>query len=245
MTGPHASLHVDTAMVLSAGLGTRMAAVNGKLPKPLISLKGKALIDRVLDRIAAAGVHRAVVNVHHHADLIERHLKGRQFPRIEFSDERASLLDTGGGVKKALPRLGPCPFLIHNADSVWIESVGSNLARLFASWDGERMDCLLLLAPASISQGYQGRGDFALEADGRIRRRGEQEVVPFVFAGVSIAHPRLFDGSPEGAFSLNLVWNRSIAAGRAWGVRMEGMWMHVGTPEALAQAEQCLNDAAN
>lgn len=245
MAEPHTALNVDTAMVLSAGLGTRMAPVNGKLPKPLILLNGRTLIDRVLDRIAAAGVERAVVNVHHHADLIERHLKARQIPRIEFSDERARLLDTGGGVKKALPRLGSRPFLIHNADSVWIESVGSNLARLFDRWDGERMDCLLMLAPASISQGYQGRGDFALEADGRIRRRGEQEVVPFVFAGVSIAHPRLFEGSPEGAFSLNVLWSRSIAAGRAWGVRMEGVWMHVGTPEALAQAEQCLNDAVN
>jgi N-acetyl-alpha-D-muramate 1-phosphate uridylyltransferase len=245
MSGPHTRLHVDTAMILSAGFGTRMAPVNGALPKPLIRLKGTTLIDRVLDRVAEAGVRRAVVNVHHHADLIERHLKARGSPRIEFSDERARLLDTGGGVKQALPRLGPRPFLIHNADSVWIESVGSNLARLFASWDGERMDCLLMLAPASISQGYQGRGDFALETDGRIRRRGEQEVVPFVFAGVSIAHPRLFEGSPEGPFSLNVLWSRSIAAGRAWGVRMEGVWMHVGTPEALAQAEQCLNHAAD
>jgi MurNAc alpha-1-phosphate uridylyltransferase len=245
MTGADTALPVDTAMVLSAGLGTRMAAVNGKLPKPLIPLKGTALIDRVLDRIAAAGVRRAVVNVHHHADLIERHLKDRRIPRVEISDERALLLDTGGGVKKALPRLGPRPFLIHNADSVWIESVGANLARLFDGWEGERMDCLLMLAPVSISQGYQGRGDFALEADGRIRRRGEQEVVPFVFTGVSIAHPRLFEGSPEAPFSLNVLWSRSIAAGRAWGVRMEGVWMHVGTPEALAQAEQCLNDAAN
>ena len=150
MSGAGKPLRLDTAMVLSAGLGTRMAALNGNLPKPLITLNGQALIDRVLDRIAAAGVERAVVNVHHHADLIERHLKGRQTPLIEFSDERAARLDTGGGVKKALPRLGPDPFLIHNADSVWIESVGSNLARLCDSWEEEEMDCLLLLAPASI-----------------------------------------------------------------------------------------------
>jgi MurNAc alpha-1-phosphate uridylyltransferase len=244
MIGANTPLNVDTAMVLSAGLGTRMAALNGKLPKPLLALNGKPLIDHVLDRLAQVGVRRVVINVHHHADLIEHHLKGRRSPRVTFSDEREHLLDTGGGAKKALPRLGPRPFLIHNADSVWIESVGSNLARLIAAWDEERMDCLLLLAPQSISQGYQGRGDFALEPDGRIRRRGEQEVVPFVFAGVSMAHPRLFVHSPEGAFSLNLLWSRSIAAGRAWGMRMEGVWMHVGTPEALAQAEQCLNDAA-
>jgi N-acetyl-alpha-D-muramate 1-phosphate uridylyltransferase len=211
----------------------------------LIPLNGRTLIDRVLDRLAEAGVRRAVVNLHHRADLIERHLRDRASPRVEFSDERAALLDTGGGTTKALPRLGPAPFLIHNADSVWIESVGSNLARLIDSWHEERMDCLLLLAPASISQGYLGRGDFALEADGRIRRRGEQEVVPFVFAGVSIAHPRLFDDSPDGAFSLNWLWTRAITAGRAWGMRMEGVWMHVGTPEALALAEQCLNDAAS
>jgi MurNAc alpha-1-phosphate uridylyltransferase len=237
-------LQLDTAMVLSAGLGTRMAPLNGSLPKPLVALAGKPLIDHVLDRIAAAGIARAVVNVHHFADLIEAHLAQRRTPRIEISDERAARLDTGGGVKKALDRLGAKPFLIHNSDCVWIESVGSNLERLSAAWDEARMDCLLMLAPLSISQGYQGRGDFAVESDGRIRRRGEQEVVPFVFSGVSIAHPRLFDRTPEGAFSLNLVWSRAIAAGRAHGVRMEGIWMHVGTPEALAQAERCLSDAA-
>jgi N-acetyl-alpha-D-muramate 1-phosphate uridylyltransferase len=236
MSGPF-----DVAMVLCAGLGTRMAPANGQLPKPLVPLKGKALLDHVLDRIAEAGIARAIVNVHHKADLIEQHLKGRTVPRIEISDERAALLDTGGGVRRALPRLGPKPFLIHNADSVWIEGVGSNLARLAAAWDERRMDSLLLLAPASASHGYQGRGDFALEGDGRIRRRVEQEVVPFAFTGVSIAHPRLFDGSPDGAFSLNWVWTRAIAAGRAHGLRMEGIWMHVGTPAALAEAEQCLS----
>lgn len=229
------------AMVLSAGLGTRIAPVNGGvLPKPLVRLGGKALIDHVLDRHADAGLARAVVNVHHKADLIEAHLKDRHAPRIEISDERDRLLDTGGGVKRALPRLGAGPFLIHNSDSVWIEGIGSNLARLFAAWDDESMDCLMLLALSSQSLGYQGHGDFAFEADGRIRRRVEQEVVPFAFAGVSLAHPRLFDGSPDGAFSLNVVWSRAIAAGRAFGLRLEGTWMHVGTPDALAQAERLL-----
>ncbi len=234
----------DTAMVLGAGLGTRMAPAANGLPKPLVKLAGKALIDHVLDRLAEAGITRAVVNVHHKADLIERHLAKRKMPAIEISDERAALLDTGGAVKKALPRLGTPPFLIHNADSVWIEGVGSNLARLSAVWDGGSMDCLMLLAAASTSRGYQGRGDFALESNGHIRRRrAEQEMVPFVFTGVSLAHPRLFEGSPDGAFSLNLVWNKAIAAGRAYGVRMEGVWMHVGTPEALAEAERCLSGA--
>ena len=233
---------LNTAMLLSAGLGKRMAPAANGLPKPLVLLHGKALIDHALDRLAAAGVARAIVNVHYKADLIEAHLQGRQAPSIEISDERAALLDTGGGVKKALPRLGAGPFLIHNADSVWIEGVGSNLARLAGAWDDARMDCLMLLALASASHGYQGRGDFALESDGRIRRRKvEQELVPFAFTGVSVAHPRLFDGSPDGAFSLNLVWSRAIAAGRAYGMRMDGVWMHVGSPDALAEAERCLS----
>jgi MurNAc alpha-1-phosphate uridylyltransferase len=236
---------LGTAMVLSAGLGTRMVPANGKLPKPLVQLQGKALIDHVLDRLAAAGVKRAIVNVHHMAELIEQHLKSRKAPAIEISDERAARLDTGGGVKKALPRLGAGPFLIHNSDSVWIEGVGSNLLRLMGGWDETRMDCLMLLALASASHGYQGRGDFAFESDGRIRRRRvEQELVPFAFTGVSIGHPRLFAGAPDGAFSLNAVWNQAIAAGRAYGIRMDGTWMHVGTPEALAQAETCLRDAS-
>jgi MurNAc alpha-1-phosphate uridylyltransferase len=232
---------ITTAMVLSAGLGTRIAPASNGLPKPLVPLGGKALIDHVLDRHAEAGIRRAVVNVHHKADLIEAHLKGRRTPRIEISDERDELLDTGGGVKRALPRLGAGAFLIHNSDSVWIEGVGSNLCRLFEAWDDASMDCLMLLAVASQSLGYHGRGDFSFEADGRIRRRRiEHEIVPFAFAGVSLAHPRLFHGSPDGRFSLNLVWDKAIAAGRAFGVRMEGTWMHVGTPEALAQAEQLL-----
>jgi N-acetyl-alpha-D-muramate 1-phosphate uridylyltransferase len=233
---------IDIAMVLSAGLGTRMN--HGVLPKPLVVLNGKPLLDRVLDRLAEAGVRQAVVNVHHKADAIEAHLKQRRVPAIVISDERQVLLDTGGGVKRALPLLGADPFLIHNADSVWIEGVGFNLERLMAAWDGARMDCLMLLALTSGSHGYQGRGDFAFESDGRIRRRrGEQEVVPFAFTGVSIAHPRMFEASPDDAFSLNVLWSRAIAAGRAYGVRMDGVWMHVGTPEALAQAEQCLNGA--
>lgn len=239
-------VRLKSAMVLAAGRGTRMAspADNG-LPKPLVPLAGKALVDHVLDRLAEAGYERAVVNVHHKADLIEKHLGARRTPpSLTISDERASLLDTGGGVKQALPHFGGEAFVIHNSDSVWIEGVGANLTRLAAAWDGERMDCLMLLAPASTSHGYQGRGDFAMEGDGRIRRRRvEQEILPFAFTGVSVAHPRLLAGSPEGAFSLNVVWSKAIAAGRAYGMRMDGVWMHVGTPAALADAEQCLSDA--
>ena len=233
---------LDTAMVLAAGFGTRMG--ENPLPKPLVALAGKALIDHVLDRLAEAGIKRAVVNVHHRADQIERHLSARTRPAIDISDERAALLDTGGGVKKALPLLGPGVFLINNADSLWIEGVGGNLARLAAAWDDARMDCLKMLAPLARSHGYSGRGDFALESGGRIRRRKvEQEILPFAFTGVSLAHPRLFADSPEHAFSLNEVWNRAIGAGRAYGLRMEGVWMHVGTPAALAEAEGILRNA--
>ena len=233
---------LETAMVLGAGLGTRMG--ESPLPKPLVLLAGKALIDHVLDRLAEAGIKRAVVNVHHRADLIERHLRLRTRPAIAFSDERTALLDTGGGVKKALPLLGPGVFLINNADSLWIEGVGGNLARLAAAWDDARMDCLMMLAPLARSHGYSGRGDFALESGGRVRRRKvEQEILPFAFTGVSLAHPRLFAGGAEPAFSLNVVWNRAIGAGRAYGLRMEGVWMHVGTPAALAEAEGLLRNA--
>lgn len=232
---------ITTSMVLAAGLGTRMAPAGNGLPKPLVELNGKALIDHVLDRHVEAGIALAIVNLHYKADLIELHLRSRRAPEIVLSDERSLLLDTGGGVRNALPRLGQGPFLIHNADSVWIEGVGSNLVRLMEAWDDARMDCLLLLALASCSIGYQGRGDFALAADGRIRRRrAEQEVVPFVFTGVSVAHPRLFARSPDGAFSLNTVWDEAISAGRAYGMRMEGTWMHVGSPDALALAERQL-----
>src|SRR5262245_40333722 len=232
---------LNTAMVLCAGLGTRMAHADNGRPKPLVPVRGNALLDHVPARLAAAPASCAVINVHHKADQIEQHLRDRKTPAIEISDERARLLDTGGAVKQALPSLLPGAFLIHNADSVWIEGVGSNLARLAAVWDDAAMDCLLMLAAVSASHGYHGRGDFALESDGRIRRRIEQEIVPFAFAGVSVAHPRLFADTPEGAFSLNRVWSRAIAAGRAFGMRMDGVWMHVGTPAALAEAEQCLS----
>jgi MurNAc alpha-1-phosphate uridylyltransferase len=232
---------IKTAMVLSAGLGKRMAPAAAGRPKPLVPVQGKPLIDHVLDRLAQAGIERAVVNVHFKADDIERQLSARRAPAITISDERELLLDTGGGVKKALPLLGSGPFLIHNSDSIWMEGVGSNLDRLIEAWDEARMDCLLLLALVQASHGYQGRGDFALDSDGRIRRRAEQEIVPFVFTGVSVAHPRLFDDSPDGVFSLNVVWSRAIARGRAYGLRMDGVWMHVGTPDALAQAERCLS----
>jgi MurNAc alpha-1-phosphate uridylyltransferase len=229
---------LSTAMVLAAGMGTRMRPLTDTIPKPLVSLRGRPLIDHVLDRIAEAGIANAVVNVHHHAGKLEAHLAGRTRPKITISDERGVLLDTGGGVVKALPKLGPGPFLIHNSDSVWIEGIGSNLARLMAAWDPDRMDSLMLLAIGATSLGYEGHGDFNMAPDGLITRRAEHRQAPFVFTGVSIAHLRLFDGAPQGRFSLNVLWDRAIERGRLYGARLDGMWMHVGTPEALKEAEK-------
>jgi len=230
-----------SAMVLAGGFGKRMLPLTKDKPKPMVALKGRPLVDHVLDRLAAAGVARAVVNVHYCADKLEAHVKHRAHPEIVISDERQQLLDTGGGVVKALPMLGAEPFLIHNSDSVWIEGVGSNLERLFAVWDPDAMDSLMLLATAATSLGYDGPGDFVMDKDGRLGRRGEREMAPFVFAGVSIAHPRMFEGAPEGPFSMNRLWDRAIDSGRLYGIRLDGLWMHVGTPEALNEAERWID----
>lgn len=233
---PHA------AFVLAAGLGTRMRHLTRAVPKPMIALKGVPLIDRVLDRIDDAGIEKAIVNVHYHADVLEAHLARRtRGPNIIISDERAALLDTGGGVMHAWPQLSAAPFLIHNSDSVWIEGVGRNLDRLCNAFDQEQMDALLLLAPAASSLGYDGLGDFHMDAGGRLSRREASQMAPFVYAGVSIAHPRLFAMAPKGAFSLNRVWTEAIAKGRLHGMRLDGTWMHVGTPEAVVEAERQLD----
>jgi N-acetyl-alpha-D-muramate 1-phosphate uridylyltransferase len=228
------------AMVLAAGLGARMRPLTDRMPKPLIKVAGKALIDHALDRLGDAGVETAVVNVHHMADLVESHLKARTRPKLEISDERGELLDTGGGVVKALPLLGEAPFFHMNSDTLWIEGVTPNLTRLGAQFDPRRMDILLLLASTTASIGYDGRGDFAMAPDGRLRRRAEREVVPFVYAGAAILSPRLFAAAPKGKFSLNRMFDDAIEAGRLHGLRLEGTWMHVGTPAAIAAAEAAI-----
>src|ERR1044071_4916627 len=187
---------IQRAMVLAAGLGTRMRPLTDTLPKPLVRVAGKALIDHVLDKLADAHVTQAVVNVHYHAGQIEAHLKGRMRPRIVISDERDQILDTGGGVVKALPQLGPAPFFHMNSDTLWIEGVTPNLTRLAAQFDPARMDILLLLASTAASIGYEGRGDFLMAPDGRLTRRKEREVVPFVYAGAAILNPTSFADAP-------------------------------------------------
>ena len=227
-------------MVLSAGLGTRMRPLTNKMPKPLVEVGGKALIDHVLDRLAEAGVERAVVNVHHFAEQIERHLASRTKPKIVISDERGLLLGTGGAVVKALPELGAAPFFLINSDTLWIDGVQPNLTRLAETFDPARMDALLLLAPSTGSIGYAGRGDFAFAPDGRLRRRAEREVAPFVYAGAAILTPTLFADSPQGEFPLTDLFDRAAVAGRLHGLRLEGLWMHVGTPDAIVSAERAI-----
>lgn len=233
---------IETAMVLAAGFGTRMQPLTDRIPKPLVTLGGRNLLDRVLDRLAEAGIERAVVNVHHFADQIEAHLKTRTAPAIAISDERGALLETGGGVLKALPVLGPGPFMVHNSDSVWIESVRSNLSLLMDAWAPKRMDGLLLLVRRDSSIGYGGRGDYHLHTSGRLKRKGVGEETPYVFAGVSILKPQLFDGVTEQAFSLVRIFDRASARNALYGMVLEGTWMHVGTPEALIEAESHLNE---
>jgi N-acetyl-alpha-D-muramate 1-phosphate uridylyltransferase len=229
-----------SAIVLAAGLGTRMRPYNGHIPKPLVAVGGKSLIDYGLDRLAEAGVECTVVNVHHLADAVERHLASRKKPRIVISDERGELLGTGGGIAKALPKLGDAPFFLVNSDTLWLDGVKPNFARLADAFDADLMDALLLLAPTTNSLGYEGRGDYAMLPDRRLRRRSGDETVPFIYAGAAILSPALFAAAPAGPFSLTLLFDRAAASGRLFGLPLDGTWMHVGTPEAVAAAEAAL-----
>jgi N-acetyl-alpha-D-muramate 1-phosphate uridylyltransferase len=227
------------AMVLAAGKGLRLRPITLSRPKPLVEVGGQTMLDGVLDRLAAAGVAEAVVNAHYLGQMIESHLQGRTRPRIHLSHEEA-LLETGGGVKKALPLLGEEPFFVINGDILWRDGKVPALRRLAEAWDGARMDALLLLQPTATAVGYEGLGDFVMDQLGRLRRREEGEVAPFLFAGLQILSPGLFAGTPDGPFSLNLIYDRALAAGRLYGLRHDGAWYHVGTPEDLQRVEAAL-----
>jgi len=233
----------QSAMVMAAGFGQRMRPLTETMPKPLVKVAGRALLDHVLDRLGEAGVARAIVNVHYLGDQIVAHVATRDAPKVTISDERAELLDTGGGVVKAMPLLGDKPFFHINSDTIWIDGVQPNLKRLADHFDAATMDALLLLAPTAGSIGYNGRGDFTMAPDGRLAWRGEREVAPFVFAGAAILSPRLFDGAPHGAFSLTRLFGKAIESGRLHGLRLDGLWMHVGTPDAIALAEQAIAES--
>ncbi len=231
---------IDTAMVLAAGFGKRMLPLTRSIPKPMVKVDGQTLIDRVLDRIAQAGITCAIVNAHYCGDVLIEHLSTRKTPRIEISDERDALLDTGGGVVRALPKLGGKPFLLVNSDTIWIEGASPNLPRLIEHYDARRMDALLLLASTAGAVGYGGPGDFTMDSEGLLKRRDEREVAPFIYAGAAVLHPRLFEGAPQGPFSLVRSFAKAEAAGTLFGLRLDGTWMHVGTPEAIPEAEDAI-----
>lgn len=231
---------ITAAMIMGAGLGIRMRPLTDDRPKPLVTVGGKTLIDHAIDRLVAAGVLRVVVNLHYKADMLRRHLAKRHDVEIVFSDETDRLLDTGGGVVKAMPYLGNAPFFVVNSDSIWIEKGTPALTAMMAAWDERRMDGLLLLADIATAIGYDGNGDFVLQSDGRLLRARDNPGAAYGYLGVQIVHPRLFEGAPAGAFSTNLMWDRAIAKTRLSGTVLDGKWIHVGTPEAQGEAEAAL-----
>jgi MurNAc alpha-1-phosphate uridylyltransferase len=231
-------------MIMAAGLGTRMRPLTNTKPKPLVEVQGRALIDHVIDRLVAAGVTTIVVNVHYMADQIEAHLAKRKDAEIHISDERSELLDSGGGIFKALSFFGGEPFFHANSDTVWTEGAGHALDKLKAAWDPERMDALMLLAPTVNTICYDGSGDFMMDSDGLLSRVPEKRIAPFVWMSMEIVHPRLFDGAPGGKFSINPLWDKAIAKGRLFGQRLDGVWMHIDRPDAIAASDEFLSDLA-
>jgi MurNAc alpha-1-phosphate uridylyltransferase len=205
-----------------------------------VTVAGKALIDHDLDRLVAAGVRTAVVNLHYKPEMLRAHLARRRDLEILWSDETGELLGTGGGIVRALEHFGNEPFFVLNSDSIWVEGVSSALGRMMETWDGARMDGLLLMASMVTAMGYEGLGDFVMDAEGHVGRPGENASTPFAYPGVQIVHPRLFAGAPDGAFSTNILWDRAIEAGRLYGTRLDGVWIHVGTPQARYEAEAYL-----
>lgn len=241
---PHPAVEVpSTAMVLAAGLGKRMRPLTATRPKPLVEVKGRALLDRALDRLRASGIKTAVINAHYLADALEAHLKAKpQQMEIRISDERARLLETGGGVTHALPLIDDDPFYIVNSDNLWVDGPVDTLRLLAQRWDAGEMDALLLMVPLARANCHSGQGDFHMNPLGLVSRRQKGKVAPFVFTGIQLVSKRLFDGAPGGAFSMNLLWDRAIEAGRCYGLAHQGLWFDVGTPAAVTRTEAMLGD---
>jgi MurNAc alpha-1-phosphate uridylyltransferase len=232
----------DTAMVMAAGLGTRMRPLTETLPKPMVRVAGKPLIDHALDRLAEAGIARAVVNVHHFPEAVEGHLRDRERPSVVISDERTLLLETGGGMVKAQSQL-PDPFFCVNSDNVWIDGPRDAFRELSDAWDPGRMDALLLLVAHTGARNFAGKGDFHMDGRGRLSRRRSGRIAPFVFTGIQLVAKRLLRDAPEGPFSTNILWDRAIGEGRLYGAAFTGQWFEVGNPEAIAPTEAALAGA--
>lgn len=226
---------------MAAGMGVRMRPLTEQRPKPLIEVNGRALLDHAIDRFVEAGVKMIVVNVHYKGEMIIAHLKKRNDVEIRIQDEREKLLDTGGALKKALPLFKGEPFFTTNSDSIWLESLGSNLVRMTKRWDEREMDCLMLMAPTFNSIGYEDRGDFTMDPLGRLTRRQQHRMAPFAWPGVQIIHPRLVERGQGEVFSTNRLWDIAAEEGRLFGIRLDGKWMHIGTPDAKREAETFLD----
>ncbi|XUU60399.1 nucleotidyltransferase family protein [Erythrobacter sp. HA6-11] len=229
----------DTAMVMAAGLGKRMRPLTASQPKPLVRVAGKPLIDHALDRLAEAGVAKAVVNVHYLADALEAHVKERAKPAVTVSDEREALLETGGGMIKAQPHL-PDPFFCLNADNIWLDGPRNAFHDLSRVWDAERMDALLLVVPHSRAANFTGPGDFHMGAEGRLRRRQTGRIAPFIYTGIQLVSHRLLRDAPDGKFSTNVLWTRAMEEDRLFGTSFTGQWFEVGTPDAIKPTEIAL-----
>ena len=235
-------LSSDTAMVMAAGLGKRMRPLTATQPKPMVRVGGKPLIDHALDRLADAGVTRAVVNVHYLADSLEAHVPSRAQPQLIISEERSELLETGGAMIKALPHL-PDPFFCLNADNIWLDGPRSAFQHLSRRWDPAEMDALLLLVPHSRALNFRGEGDFTMDPLGRLTRRRPGRIAPYIFTGIQLVSHRLLREAPEGKFSTNILWDRAAAEGRLFGTSFTGLWFEVGTPQAIAPTEEILRSA--
>ncbi|WP_226660376.1 nucleotidyltransferase family protein [Alteriqipengyuania lutimaris] len=234
------SLASDTAMVMAAGLGKRMRPLTATMPKPMVRVAGKPLIDHTLDRLADAGVARAVVNVHYLADALEAHVVERKSPKVTISDERDALLETGGGMIKAQGLL-PDPFFCLNSDNIWLDGPRNAFADLSMLWDAERMDALVLVVPHKRAANFDGPGDFHLDAAGKVSRRQPGRIAPFIYTGIQLVSHRLLRDAPEGKFSTNILWNRAIEEGRLFGLPFTGDWFEVGTPQAIRPTEEALS----
>lgn len=233
-----------TAMVMAAGLGKRMRPLTATRPKPLIEVAGRPLLDHVLERLKTAGVEKVVVNVHYLPDALEAHLsKKANGLEVVISDERKLLLETGGGMVQAAPLIDVDPFLVVNSDNLWVDGPADTLKLLASHWDSQRMDALLLLVPQARAQNNRGMGDFHMDRLGRLRRRERSRVAPFVYTGIQMVSKRLLEDAPEGPFSTNILWDRAIEAGRCFGAVHQGLWFDVGTPAAIKQTEDFLQDA--
>jgi MurNAc alpha-1-phosphate uridylyltransferase len=231
----------DTAMVLAAGLGKRMRPLTASQPKPLVRVAGKPLIDHALDRVAEAGIAKAVVNVHYLADALEAHVTARAAPMVAVSDEREVLLETGGGMVKAQSFL-PDPFFCINSDNIWLDGPKDVFHDLSDAWDAERMDALLALVPHRGAHNFRGKGDFGLDTTGRVSRRRSGRIAPFIYTGIQLVSHRLLREAPEGPFSTNLLWDRAIEEDRLFGIAFTGQWFEVGTPAAIPATEAALKE---